>query len=72
MAHSGGRNERIVDIAMILADGWLRLADTHAAENVVVALRKSSISLAISSNRRQVSGPTLNSVNLSPERGSNV
>ena len=60
MARSGGRDQRAVEIAMILADGWIRLSDTHAAEDVGVALRESSICLAINSDRMDVSKPELN------------
>jgi hypothetical protein len=62
----------LVEIAMILADGWLRLADTRTDADAGVPSRKSSISLAINLDRRDVSNPALNSASLSPERGSHV
>ena len=50
MARSGGRNERIVDIAMILANGWLRLADIQATVDAEMPTQKRSISLAMNSD----------------------
>ena len=50
MARSGGRKDLIIEVAMILADGWLRLADARAAEDVGMPSRNSSISLAMNSD----------------------
>ena len=73
MARSGGRNERIVDIAMILANGWLRLADIQATVDAEMPTQKRSISLAMNSKQMEVSDPGPNGP-ISPlmKRGTDV